>query len=189
MTAIVVAPHAGCRFVGHAIEYQVHIFLCTSWHIEMDKLSECDKQTNRIRHDAINARWGQLYNLQKEWSEKSFKYLFLTNSGGAVAMLSFIGASPSAIHTTSATFALALFTIGVILVGIAHALAYHFTSHIYAMWKRDSREYLSGQLGWDKLNEADDNRSEDRPIEFVVAYGAFGSFVLGCISAGFSLFG
>ena len=39
----------------------------------------------------INERWSQLYELEKEWGKEAIKYLMLTNAGGAVATLSFIG--------------------------------------------------------------------------------------------------
>jgi len=40
--------------------------------------------------EIINRRWGQLNGLERDWSDKAVKYLFVTNSGGAVALLNFI---------------------------------------------------------------------------------------------------
>ncbi len=55
--------------------------------------SQLDPATKEVINAQINRRWGQLYELEKEWGEKALKYLFLTNSGGAIATLSFLGAA------------------------------------------------------------------------------------------------
>ena len=60
----------------------------------------------------INTRWSQLYQLEKEAGELSIKYLFLTNAGGAVAILGFIGASQSLGAIGAVRIALLLFALG-----------------------------------------------------------------------------
>lgn len=59
----------------------------------MAPYSQLDQATKDALNAYINRRWGQLYELEKEWGERALKYLFLTNSGGAIATLSFLGAA------------------------------------------------------------------------------------------------
>ncbi len=44
-----------------------------------------------IRNKFVNERWEQLYNLSKESSESAIKYLFTTNAGGGLAVLTYLG--------------------------------------------------------------------------------------------------
>ena len=55
------------------------------------KFSETPKELRDERVEHINTRWGQLYELEKESGHTALSYLFITNSGGAVATLAFIG--------------------------------------------------------------------------------------------------
>lgn len=57
----------------------------------VDKCSDFDPETREYLFEHSKRRWGQLYQLEKEWSERGLNYLMLTNSGGAVAILSFFG--------------------------------------------------------------------------------------------------
>ena len=59
----------------------------------MTTYSKFDQDKKDILNIYINRRWEQLYGLEKEWGERTLKFLFLTNSGGAIATLSFIGAA------------------------------------------------------------------------------------------------
>ena len=46
----------------------------------------------------IDARWAQLHEIEKESADNIFRYLLLVNSGGAIATLSFLGASSVALE-------------------------------------------------------------------------------------------
>jgi len=83
--------------------------------------SKQDPAIRQSLNGQIKQRWGQLYELEKEWGERALKYLILTNSGGAIATLSFLGASPSAINMRGAKTFLFLFVLGVFLVGVSTA--------------------------------------------------------------------
>jgi len=83
----------------------------------MEMFSSTDKELRQQRIDYVNTRWGQLYELQNHWGEKAFRYLLLTNSGGAIATLGFLGASESTLNITGAKVALFLFIAGIFLVG------------------------------------------------------------------------
>src|SRR5689334_7672656 len=93
------------------------------------KLSETKDPAMVQQHFTyIDERWKQLNGLVKESAERANAYLLLTNAGGAGAMLAFLGANPDIRKFFVARLSLALFTIGIILVGILDAIAYHYMS-------------------------------------------------------------
>jgi uncharacterized membrane protein len=75
--------------------------------------------------DFIDKRDNHLVGVSKDAVESALKYIFLTNAGGAVATLSFLGAV--FVKRLPLKFALGLFVAGLILVGVHAALWIHFS--------------------------------------------------------------
>ena len=139
--------------------------------------------------DQVNRRWGQLYELEKEWGERVYKYLLLTNSGGAVAMLSFLGTG-KANHALAAQWALVAFVMGVIITGCALARIYHRMEGLLSMYKRDARRFLADQIDHSELLRGDEDRSEkDSVMAYILPYASFFLFIGGCVVAAYGLFG
>lgn len=155
----------------------------------MEKYSKLDPaiRTHQVGH--INQRWGQLYELEKEWGERALKYLLLTNSGGAIATLGFLGASEVVLRMMPVKIALFLFVTGVFLVGVSTAKQYHHMSGLFEAWKIDVDHYFNDKITWDHLNNEDTKRAVDDFWDYAFPYGAFGCFILGCVAGGFALFG
>lgn len=55
------------------------------------KYSDDSEEHRKANIGYANERWRQLYGLQNDWGTEGIKYLFLVNSGAAVAMLAFLG--------------------------------------------------------------------------------------------------
>jgi hypothetical protein len=66
----------------------------------------------------VTARWSQINTLRNQWIEKALRFLVLTNAGGAVAVLSFIGNSDEARQRCGPRIALGCFAAGIIIAGI-----------------------------------------------------------------------
>ena len=143
---------------------------------------------NRI--DRIDQRWRQLYELEKEWSEKAVNYLFLTNSGGAIATLSFLGSSESLSSDVRLNFTigLTLFALGVLFVGITIARAYHFMSNLYEGYTRDASKFYKDSVCWDVLEANDDARVNSFSCQLLFPYVAFFCFIIGCFFGGYGFF-
>ena len=107
----------------------------------------------------IHARSSFLTNLLMLQIERVLKYLFLTNSGGAIAILSFMGASESVRSMSGPKWALGCFVIGVILVGVLYAYQLHHSARLNSEWKKDVNCYLSKSIDWNALIKVDDKRS------------------------------
>lgn len=153
----------------------------------MQPFSAQDPSSRQILANQINQRWGQLYELEKGWGDKALKYLLLTNSGGAIATLSFLGASPTALSIAGAKVALSLFLIGLVLVGATIAKTFHHMSNLLRRWKSDVESYYSGKITWQYLQDEDKARAVTDIWDYILPYSAFICFVGGCIVGAYSL--
>ena len=140
------------------------------------------------RFEYVSIRWKQLNTLEKEWGDKAVNFLILINGGGAVAVLSFLGASSAAREMVSPRWALLCFTLGVIATGILIANTVHLMTNLGLGWRNDADEYLKRKLKWEVLLENDKTRTGSNYVGFTLGYFAFGMFIAGCLVGGISLF-
>src|SRR6266568_7268127 len=105
----------------------------------------------QYRFNFISARWAQLNQLTKEWTDKAISFLMLTNAGGAVAVLSFMGASEKVRGMLGTQVALCCLALGVICTGFLVAKQFHRFERLLAHYKKDSERYLTDQMEWDTL--------------------------------------
>src|SRR5438094_4775277 len=103
--------------------------------------SEEEIYIRQFRWGYINARWSQLNALTKEWGDKAVSYLMLTNAGGAVAVLSVMGASDKVREMVGPRIALFCFSLGVICTGILVAKQLHRFEGLYKGYKKDAELY------------------------------------------------
>jgi len=139
--------------------------------------SQLPLEIQRQYIDQINQRWSQLYHLEKEWTDKAINFLFLTNSGGAIAMLGFIGTKQQVSFWV--VLGLGIMLLGLILVGVLVARVYHQMSSLFNLWRKDVKEYFMDRISWEKLNEDDSLRSEDSVLNLCLGYGSLSCFIIG----------
>lgn len=155
----------------------------------MELFSKQDANIRQSLSAHINQRWGQLYELEKDWGEKALKFLLLTNSGGAIATLSFLGASQVAINSMGVKIALFLFLAGILLVGITTAKTFHDMSSLFKNWKSDVDMYYEDKITWEHLQNEDQRRAVPDSWDYVLPYTSFGFFIAGCFSGACSFLG
>jgi hypothetical protein len=153
----------------------------------MPLFSQQDPSTRQALGSHIRQRWAQLYELEKEWAERALKYLLLTNAGGAIATLSFLGAAPGAIGMMGAKIALSLFVLGVVLVGVSTAKTFHHMSSIFETWKTDVESYYADAITWRHLQDEDRKRAVTHWLDYAIPYASFACFIIGCIAGAWSL--
>jgi hypothetical protein len=142
----------------------------------------------QFRFNFISARWAQLNALTKDWSDQAIKYLLLTNGGGAVAVLSFMGGSDKVRAMAGPRIALGCFALGVICIGILVAKQLHRFEAIFKGYMKDSTRYLADQIEWDTLTTDDDARIQASFWDYAWGYVAFILFIGGCVAGAISLF-
>jgi len=126
----------------------------------------------------VKERWSQLADLEKEYGQSAFTYLMVVNSGGAAAVLSFMGAMKTTTPIPGSQWMLALYLLGVILVGIVRALSYYRIAWRYARWRDGVRRLYREEWGWEELQRDDESLGWSFwPID-AVAWGSFVSFLV-----------
>jgi hypothetical protein len=113
------------------------------------------------------------------WIDRVLRYLFLTNAGGAIAVLSFMGASENVRAVSGPKWALGFFVVGLILLGILSAYQLYHSANLNAQWRRSLQQYLAGRITWDLLIEGDQERSYVVTSYFGYLFG-YGSFICFC---------
>lgn len=154
----------------------------------MKKLSQLDQMTQASFINHIDQRWQQLYELEKGWAEKAFKYLFLTDSGGAIATLSFLGTSDQIRHLPALKVALLFFAFGVLLVGIFTAMMFHRMAHLLKEYSKSVKDFYNDKIEWGYLIEEDEKRAQRSRRNYIVPYSSFLCFILGIGAGACALF-
>lgn len=129
----------------------------------------------------IDKRFDQLAKFAGDSVDHTTRYLFLTNSGGAVAVLSFLGASKAVRQMTCPKIALGSFALGVILTGILLAVRYYRTDNLLQRWRADVIKFLASKLDWEDLIENDNKRILNWTVraQEIIGWLAFGCFIVG----------
>ena len=138
----------------------------------------------------ISTRWEQLHALEKSEGDRIFRYLFLVNAGGAIAVLSFIG-TLGLVHLPSSTMTtLFSFGLGLILIGLSHAVRYYHFSSVFKHWQTDTGKFYESEIGWQELlnNDKTNTNSVLRLIVQILCWISFSCFIYGCIKSGVALY-
>lgn len=143
------------------------------------KLSEMKGEVRTTNCEYIERRWVQLHESINERIEGCWKYLMVTNSGSAIALLGFMGSRQTMHPMPGATLMLKLFLIGVVLVGIAHAISYYRINNLFRRWREDVSSFYGDQIDWDKLLADDNKRSGYFIWVDIVGWLSFFCFLVG----------
>lgn len=136
----------------------------------------------------IEARWKELSEFYLRFVDEMIKYLLYVNAGGAAISLGFMGASDMARNSIWLKIALCFFALGLVFVGILRATLVHKIKNLFDSWRGDCEKYWNQKIGFTKLTQADENRSESDLYAFVLGYISGAAFILGLICGGISLF-
>ena len=112
------------------------------------KLSETNGEMRKEYLEYVQTRWTQLQETLTERAETVWKYLLLTNSGSAIAALSFMGANKTLTPIPNAPSMLIAFLVGVVLVGVGHAIGYYRANWLFAGWENDVSNYFADKTTW-----------------------------------------
>ena len=150
--------------------------------------ADVDKDVLERRNKDINRRWKELYELEDEAEKEALKFLFITNSGGAVATLSFMGASAIARNSCFAKASLIAFALGLILIGITRAIILHKLKSAFKGYRSDAARYFTQKCGYSYLENNDEERTKSTFCAYFFGYLSAASLILGFISGGIALF-
>jgi hypothetical protein len=140
-------------------------------------------EMRKVRSSFINSRWTQLHGLAKETGDAAVKYLFTTNSGGAVAVLAYLGSLATKGPTPlSAKISLIFFFAGIVFIGAYKAYMVHNHEGLYDHYKILVSQYYEGKIGWGALTKSDETKVGNSMAPYIFGYLSFACFIGGCIS-------
>ncbi len=153
----------------------------------MTLYSKLEPPKKEVLNAHINRRWGQLYELEKEWGERALKHLFLTNSGGAIATLSFMGAEKG-YNSLGTKIALFLFVLGIVFAGISTAKTFHHMSGLLKKYKQGVEDFYADKITWASLADDDKERAVPDCLDYIIPYLSFLCFIVGSGIGAYALF-
>lgn len=141
------------------------------------KYSSMNTNIQNATNEQIKERWLQLSTLVNILVESIWKYLFLVNSGSAVALLGFMGAKETLYPFPAALCALAYLVSGVVLVGVGYALNYYRFVYLASKWRNESIMFFNDQICWEDLINKDKKRSKYFFVADLIAWMCFLCFL------------
>jgi len=124
-------------------------------------------------------RWKELADLQNEAARHAWTYLMVTNSGGAVTVLSFMGAMKSTTPISHAPAMLIAFVLGLIIVGFGRAAAYYRISYRYARWRKSVDNFFDDNWTWDQVLADDKSMGWTFLLGDILAWASFACLLTG----------
>jgi hypothetical protein len=143
------------------------------------KFTETDHQLLGQRLNYIGERWDQLNRLSKDAADRAIAHLMLTNAGGAVAMLSFLGTDKSMRGLLLPKLALGFFLLGIIFVGILDARILQHVEKIFRNWRNTVPKFYEDETEWEDMIASDNRLSYAVQLEYLFGYTAFFCFIAG----------
>lgn len=138
----------------------------------------------RARHNT--ERFNQLNGLLNSGTQSVWTYLMSVNGGGAAGMLAFIGAKDSIASQVWPYVVLGLFTVGLILVGIAHAVIVHKVQALIDNWNAHMSLYWQDRIGWSVVLAKDKEVvARQKAVPWILGWLALVLFLAGVAAAAY----
>ena len=149
-------------------------------------------EVRKAREHFIEQREKQLQSITVTAVESGVRFLFTTNAGGAIAVLTYLGAIASnANQTQTLKSSLAYFFLGIILVGLYRAFLAETYGKMFKNFQLQTANYFSSEKEWESyISEikAEVETLRKSQVGRILIYGSFLCFVLGSAIGTFSLF-
>jgi hypothetical protein len=124
-----------------------------------------------------------LRELVSSTAEQARKYLTLTNAGAIVALLTYMNARPSIRSSTTAWVCLAIFSAGLILVGVLAAIDYRLQTSQMLSWVEDSGRFFRNEIDQEHLYGELNARNRRGRWSAAAGYLSFLCFIAGSATA------
>ena len=153
---------------------------------------ELEPEVRKAREHFIDQREKQLQSITVSAAESGVKFLFTTNAGGAIAVLTYLGAIASTTNQTQVLkYSLAMFFVGIILVGIYRAYLAETYGKMFKIFQKKTANYFTNEKEWEiYISEIQEDVEILRKSQIarIFVYGSFVCFILGSTIGTFSLF-
>ena len=142
---------------------------------------DLDDDVRKARERFIENRERQLQKVTTESVDKSLTFLFSANAGSAVAVLAYLGAISSKPGVVEFKVALAMFFLGVMLIGIFRAFVTEMYGSLFWKFKKSVESYFQGNKEWEDFYSEINAQVVKNNIPRIFVYSSFACFFLGCV--------
>jgi choline-glycine betaine transporter len=98
------------------------------------KHSEMNEKWKEKSDAYIHSRWKQLNDLTREYTTYATKYCFATNSGGAIALLSYFGVFKGSPDLPNLKYVLCIFLVGILFAAGPILILLHEFVNLLREW-------------------------------------------------------
>ncbi|MDN4502512.1 hypothetical protein QX776_08865 [Alteromonadaceae bacterium BrNp21-10] len=142
---------------------------------------DLDDDVRKARERFIENRERQLQSVTTESVDKSLTFLFSANAGSAVAILAYLGAISSKPDVIEFKVALAMFFLGVMLIGIFRVFVTEMYGSLFWAFKKSTENYFEEKQEWEDFYSEINAQVVKNNIPRIFVYSSFACFFLGCI--------
>ncbi|MDH3355434.1 MAG: hypothetical protein OEL79_09500 [Chromatiales bacterium] len=129
----------------------------------------------------INNRMAELKGILRKLFENFIKFLFAANSGGIIAVATFIKLNGT-IFNLFPKIAITFFAIGIFTASL---LLLRMSIRIYKIdkaWHLNTNLWHKDEINWKELNDRDHALTQSDQLEFSLMLIGFGAFIIGLIT-------
>ena len=129
----------------------------------------------------MGQRLSQFITAWQESSKSVRRFLFLTNAGSAVAIVSFMGAAKPIRQDDWSWRLLGIFLLGILLLGLLEGFEFHRIKGIVFKTRQNIVEFMENKISLEDWNQRDDINSNPSIIPVLLAWGSFACLIIGFI--------
>lgn len=129
----------------------------------------------------LKERWAQLSTIVTDTVDHAIKFLYVSNSGAAAGVLTFLGVFAEFRTHAWPRWMLILFISGVLLVGFYWAARYHSMQSLFKGFRNDVVSSVKGDLDVEEVESRDWARVNKLWLPTLLAYASFACFIAGLI--------
>jgi hypothetical protein len=141
------------------------------------KNSEITEQTFRSEKDEyIRSRWRGLQEVVGTTLTRIINYLFVLNSGGLLAALTYIAAKQK---TEQIYAAICCFVVGIVFITSHAALDYYACDRQFRSFRSDIDSFVKNEIDWEVLVDRDDRRGTSEWLFHILGWLSGVAFLIG----------
>lgn len=145
------------------------------------KISEMSPEAKQFSFMRIDEHGKKLSVQNHRTIEAGINYLFLTNAGGAVAALSFIGSQSAEGKSGGPLAALGFFVVGLVLVGLIKNYRVSYFSAVDRDWSVNAAQFFNDEISHQELVDRHVLRTREPLWPYCVGYFSFFCFIGGSL--------
>lgn len=141
---------------------------------------ECRQEISLARARYNEQRFHQLNGLLGNSMSSCWTYLLSVNGGAAAGLLAFIGSKQDLAKLQWPYWALVIFAVGIVFVGLGHAFMTHKLQALIVLWVKNTVRYFANEVTWSYVLKEDEKLVDKLSyIPWILGWSSLASFLLG----------